>query len=69
MSSDSKKTFEWQKGEVLDEGNSKPLGGVRQSGLQKKIDQQAIIRRESEMTLGIFQPPNDPPSFLSKLFS
>ncbi|MBI1806829.1 MAG: CDP-alcohol phosphatidyltransferase family protein [Ignavibacteria bacterium] len=37
--------------------------------LQKDIDTQAIIRREREITMGIPQPPDDPPSFLSKLFS
>lgn len=36
---------------------------------QKEIDTQAIIRREREIALGIPQPPDDPPSFLSKLFS
>jgi len=37
--------------------------------LQAKIDRQAIIRRDSEIAQGIPQPPDDPPSFLSKLFS
>jgi phosphatidylglycerophosphate synthase len=36
---------------------------------QQEIDTQAIIRRENELTLGIPQPPDDPPSFLSKLFA
>jgi phosphatidylglycerophosphate synthase len=36
---------------------------------QKEIDTQAILRRERERALGIPQPPDDPPSFLSKLFS
>src|ERR1041385_1071605 len=37
--------------------------------LQREIDTQAIIRRERECAMGIPQPPDDPPSFLSKLFS
>ncbi len=37
--------------------------------LQREIDAQAIIRRETEIALGIPQPPDDPPSFLSKLFA
>lgn len=37
--------------------------------LQREIDSQAIIRRETELTLGVPQPPDDPPSFLSKLFA
>ncbi len=37
--------------------------------LQREIDMQAILRREREVALGIPQPPDDPPSFLSKLFS
>lgn len=37
--------------------------------LQAEIDAQAILRREYEIALGIPQPPDDPPSFLSKLFS
>ncbi|HUL45108.1 MAG TPA: CDP-alcohol phosphatidyltransferase family protein [Bacteroidota bacterium] len=37
--------------------------------LQAEIDAQAILRREREVALGIPQPPDDPPSFLSKLFS
>lgn len=37
--------------------------------LQREIDTQAIIRREREIAAGIPQPPDDPPSFLSKLFS
>jgi len=36
---------------------------------QKEIDTQEIVRREQELALGIPQPPDDPPSFLSKLFS
>ena len=36
---------------------------------QREIDTQAIIRRERERAMGIPQPPDDPPSFLSKLFS
>jgi len=35
MSSDNKKNFDWENGAVLDEKNSKPLGGVRVKGLQK----------------------------------
>ncbi|HMD14433.1 MAG TPA: CDP-alcohol phosphatidyltransferase family protein [Bacteroidota bacterium] len=37
--------------------------------LQSEIDRQAIIRRDTEIARGIPQPPDDPPSFLSKLFS
>ncbi len=37
--------------------------------LQAEIDRQAIVRRDSEIAEGIPQPPDDPPSFLSKLFS
>jgi hypothetical protein len=37
--------------------------------LQMEIDDQAILRREREIALGIPQPPDDPPSFLSRLFS
>ncbi len=37
--------------------------------LQAEIDRQAIMRRETEVAMGIPQPPDDPPSFLSKLFS
>ena len=37
--------------------------------LQREIDTQVIVRRETELALGIPQPPDDPPSFLSKLFS
>jgi phosphatidylglycerophosphate synthase len=36
---------------------------------QKQVDIQAILLRERELALGIPQPPDDPPSFLSKLFS
>ncbi len=36
---------------------------------QREIDTQAIVRREREIQLGIPQPPDDPPSFLSRLFS
>lgn len=36
---------------------------------QQEIDNQAILRRETEKAMGIPQPPDDPPSFLSKLFS
>ncbi len=35
MSSENNKKFDWENGAVLDEGNSKPLGGVRGKGLQK----------------------------------
>jgi phosphatidylglycerophosphate synthase len=37
--------------------------------LQEQIDRQAILRRERETAMGIPQPPADPPSFLSRLFS
>lgn len=37
--------------------------------LQQEIDRQAILRREREIAAGVQQPPDDPPSFLSKLFS
>lgn len=36
---------------------------------QREVDDQAILRRERETAAGIAQPPDDPPSFLSKLFS
>lgn len=36
---------------------------------QREIDTQVIVRRETELAMGIPQPPDDPPSFLSKLFS
>jgi phosphatidylglycerophosphate synthase len=36
---------------------------------QREIDTQAILRRETEKAMGLPQPPDDPPSFLSKLFS
>ena len=36
---------------------------------QQAIDREAISRRERETAAGIAQPPDDPPSFLSKLFS
>ncbi|HUN66454.1 MAG TPA: CDP-alcohol phosphatidyltransferase family protein [Bacteroidota bacterium] len=36
---------------------------------QREIDNEAILRREREIALGIPQPPDDPPSFLSRLFS
>jgi len=36
---------------------------------QKEIDTEAILRRERELELGIPQPPDDPPSFLSRLFA
>lgn len=36
---------------------------------QREIDTQAIVRREREIQLGIPQQPDDPPSFLSRLFS
>ncbi len=36
---------------------------------QQTIDREAITRREREISSGIAQPPDDPPSFLSKLFS
>ena len=36
---------------------------------QNEIDTQAIMRRERESAEGIPQPPDDPPSFLSKLFA
>jgi len=37
--------------------------------LQKEIDAQAIMRRNTELALRIPQPPDDPPTLLSKLFS
>jgi len=37
--------------------------------LQRQIDTEAMVRRERELALGIPQPPDDPPSFLSKVFS
>ncbi|MFI5252352.1 MAG: CDP-alcohol phosphatidyltransferase family protein [Bacteroidota bacterium] len=37
--------------------------------LQREIDTQAILRRDAERLLGLPQSPDDPPSFLSKLFS
>ena len=37
--------------------------------LQREIDAQAIRRRETEQAMNIPLPPDDPPSFLSKLFS
>ena len=37
--------------------------------LQAEIDKQAMIRRERELAMGLPPPPEDPPSFLSKLFS
>lgn len=37
--------------------------------LQTEIDAQAILRREREREAGIPQPPDDPPSLLSRLFS
>ncbi len=36
---------------------------------QREVDDQAILRRARETAAGIAQPPDDPPSFLSKLFS
>ena len=36
---------------------------------QRDIDAQEILRRERELAAGIPQPPDDPPSFLSKVFS
>jgi phosphatidylglycerophosphate synthase len=36
---------------------------------QRDIDEQEILRREREIAAGIPQPPDDPPSFLSKVFS
>ncbi|OLD82468.1 MAG: hypothetical protein AUI33_00125 [Ignavibacteria bacterium 13_1_40CM_2_61_4] len=37
--------------------------------LQAEIDRQAMIRRENERAMGLPPQPEDPPSFLSKLFS
>jgi hypothetical protein len=37
--------------------------------LQAEVDRQSIIRRTQEIAVGIPQPPDDPPSFLSKIFS
>ena len=46
------------------------VGGViAEYRLQKEIDRQAILRRDRELAEGIPQPPGDPPSFLSGLFS
>ncbi len=36
---------------------------------QAEIDRQAILRRERESAAGFSPGPDDPPSFLSKLFS
>jgi hypothetical protein len=36
---------------------------------QAEVDRQAILRREREFAAGVPRPPDDPPSFLSKLFS
>ncbi len=36
---------------------------------QREVDNQAIIRREFEIASGIARQPDDPPTFLSKLFS
>ena len=36
---------------------------------QREIDTQAMVRRETEKAMGMPQPPDDPPSFLSKIFS
>jgi hypothetical protein len=36
--------------------------------LQKEIDAQAMRRREIELAMGLPQLPEDPPSFLSRLF-
>jgi hypothetical protein len=36
---------------------------------QQEVDRQAIERRQRETAAGIPQRPDDPPSFLSKLFS
>ncbi|HEY6192979.1 MAG TPA: CDP-alcohol phosphatidyltransferase family protein [Bacteroidota bacterium] len=37
--------------------------------LQEEIDRQSMLRRVREVEAGIAQPPDDPPSFLSRLFS
>ncbi len=37
--------------------------------LQQAVDAQELIRRDAERRMGMPQPPDDPPSFLSKLFS
>ena len=37
--------------------------------LQREIDHQVMLRREVERKMGTPQAPEDPPSFLSKLFS
>lgn len=37
--------------------------------LQREIDTQAMIRRDRERAMGLPLPPDDPPSFLSKLFA
>ena len=37
--------------------------------LQKAVDDQAILRRSMEDAAGVTRQPDDPPSFLSKLFS
>jgi phosphatidylglycerophosphate synthase len=36
---------------------------------QAEVDRQAIVRREREFAAGVPRPPDDPPSFLSRLFS
>lgn len=38
MDSENKDKFNWDKGQVLDEKNAKPLGGVRLKGFQKISD-------------------------------
>ncbi len=43
MSSDQKKDFEWSKGQVLNDDNSKPLGGVRVAALKEKKINQAVL--------------------------
>jgi phosphatidylglycerophosphate synthase len=37
--------------------------------LQREIDDAAILRRKTELLMGVPQPPDDPPSLLSRLFS
>ncbi len=37
--------------------------------LQAEIDREGALRRQLDLSLGIPAPPDDPPSFLSKLFS
>ncbi|HLF13428.1 MAG TPA: CDP-alcohol phosphatidyltransferase family protein [Bacteroidota bacterium] len=37
--------------------------------IQRKVDAEAIVRRDFEIASGIARRPDDPPSFLSKLFS